>query len=231
MTDGAVIDRHIDQHRAEPGRALAVCRAAEHRRPASRDGGLRRNGCGDAPDARLRGRHDRLGRRSGRRGRARRPHRPHAPHLQPLRRPASGASGTLDESAVRATLRDGALYGRGVSDDKGHLTSRLLAIDALLAARGEQPCQVKWVVEGEEEIGSVHLPAFLVLHRERLAADGACGSSGSSTTAGSRSFTRGCAASATLSCRSRRRRWMRTPAWPARFSRTRRGGRSGRWRR
>jgi len=39
-----------------------------------------------------------------------------------------------------------------VSDDKGHLTSRLLAIDALLAARGELPCRVKWVVEGEEEI-------------------------------------------------------------------------------
>ena len=69
------------------------------------------------------------------------------------------------------TLRDGALYGRGVNDDKGHLTSRLLAIDALLAARGELPCRVKWVVEGEEEIGSVHLPAFLVRHRERLAAD------------------------------------------------------------
>jgi acetylornithine deacetylase/succinyl-diaminopimelate desuccinylase-like protein len=69
------------------------------------------------------------------------------------------------------TRRDGALYGRGVSDDKGHLTSRLLALDALLAARGELPCRVKWVVEGEEEIGSLHLPAFLVLHRERLAAD------------------------------------------------------------
>ncbi|HEU4334020.1 MAG TPA: M20/M25/M40 family metallo-hydrolase, partial [Candidatus Eisenbacteria bacterium] len=34
-------------------------------------------------------------------------------------------------------LRDGILYGRGVSDDKGHLTSRLLAVDALLASRGE----------------------------------------------------------------------------------------------
>lgn len=68
-------------------------------------------------------------------------------------------------------LRDGVLYGRGVSDDKGHLTSRLLAVDALLASRGELPCRVKWVVEGEEEIGSVHLPAFLARHRERLAAD------------------------------------------------------------
>jgi acetylornithine deacetylase/succinyl-diaminopimelate desuccinylase-like protein len=68
-------------------------------------------------------------------------------------------------------VRDGRLYGRGVSDDKGHLTSRLLAIDALLAAGGELPCRVKFVVEGEEEVGSVHLPEFIHAHRDRLAAD------------------------------------------------------------
>src|SRR5438093_13675063 len=39
-------------------------------------------------------------------------------------------------------LRDGCLYGRGVSDDKGHITSRLLAIDALLAEHGELPCRI-----------------------------------------------------------------------------------------
>jgi len=68
-------------------------------------------------------------------------------------------------------VRDGHLYGRGVSDDKGHLTARLLALDAILATRGELPCRVKWVVEGEEEVGSVHLPAFVKQHRDRLAAD------------------------------------------------------------
>jgi acetylornithine deacetylase/succinyl-diaminopimelate desuccinylase-like protein len=68
-------------------------------------------------------------------------------------------------------LRDGKLFGRGVSDDKGHLTARLLAIDALLAVRGELPCRIKFVVEGEEEVGSVHLPAFVREHRERLAGD------------------------------------------------------------
>ncbi len=67
--------------------------------------------------------------------------------------------------------RDGRFFGRGVSDDKGHLTARLLAIDALLAAAGELPCRIKFVVEGEEEVGSVHLPAFLSGQRERLAAD------------------------------------------------------------
>ena len=67
--------------------------------------------------------------------------------------------------------RDGKLFGRGVSDDKGHLTSRLLAIDALLDALGELPCRIKWLVEGEEEVGSVHLPAFVRQQRARLAAD------------------------------------------------------------
>src|SRR5262249_24750626 len=67
--------------------------------------------------------------------------------------------------------RDGHLYGRGVSDDKGHLTARLHAIDAMLAAESELPCRVKFVVEGEEEVGSVHLPAFVRRERERLAAD------------------------------------------------------------
>lgn len=69
------------------------------------------------------------------------------------------------------TLRDGHLYGRGVSDDKGHLTARLLAIDALLAARGDLPCRIKFVVEGEEEVGSVHLHEFIRANRERLSAD------------------------------------------------------------
>ncbi len=68
--------------------------------------------------------------------------------------------------------RDGKFFGRGVSDDKGHLTSRLLAIDALLAVTGDLPCRVKFVIEGEEEVGSVHLPAFLHQQRARLQADG-----------------------------------------------------------
>lgn len=69
------------------------------------------------------------------------------------------------------TVRDGHLFGRGVSDDKGHLTSRLLAIDAVLAEDRELPCRIKFVVEGEEEVGSVHLHDFLRAHRQRLSAD------------------------------------------------------------
>ncbi len=66
------------------------------------------------------------------------------------------------------SLRDGKLYARGVSDDKGHLVSRLFAIDALLAECGELPCKVKFVVEGEEETSSVHLHDFVRDHQDRL---------------------------------------------------------------
>ena len=69
------------------------------------------------------------------------------------------------------SLRDGILFARGVSDDKGHLVSRLFAIDALLDNAGELPCNVKFLVEGEEEVGSVHLPEFIKDNREKLAAD------------------------------------------------------------
>ena len=69
------------------------------------------------------------------------------------------------------TLRDGKLYARGVSDDKSHITYRLLAIDALLATDGELPCNIKFAVEGEEEVSSVHLKDFVKNNVERLKAD------------------------------------------------------------
>jgi acetylornithine deacetylase/succinyl-diaminopimelate desuccinylase-like protein len=71
----------------------------------------------------------------------------------------------------QATRRDGKLFGRGVSDDKGHIAARLHAIDATLAASGDLPCRVKFVIEGEEEVSSVHLPEFVKRHAKRLAAD------------------------------------------------------------
>lgn len=69
------------------------------------------------------------------------------------------------------SLRDGKLFGRGVSDDKGHLAARLFAIDALLDALGELPCNVKFIIEGEEETASVNLFDFIEGHRDLLQAD------------------------------------------------------------
>ena len=69
------------------------------------------------------------------------------------------------------SIRGGKMYGRGVSDDKGHLVSRLHAIDALLDEAGELPCNVKFIVEGEEETASVNLAKFIHEHTELLQAD------------------------------------------------------------
>ncbi|MFH2102982.1 MAG: M20/M25/M40 family metallo-hydrolase [Chloroflexota bacterium] len=69
------------------------------------------------------------------------------------------------------SLRDGKLYGRGVSDDKGHITARLHAIDAILENLGELPCNIKFVIEGEEETSSAHLHDFVADHQDLLKAD------------------------------------------------------------
>ena len=53
------------------------------------------------------------------------------------------------------------MYGRGVSDNKGQILVHLTAIQALRELVGELPLQVKVLIEGEEEIGSVHLPKLL----------------------------------------------------------------------
>ena len=68
-------------------------------------------------------------------------------------------------------IRDGKMYARGVSDDKGHIVSRLHAIDAILDSEGELPCNIKFVIEGEEETSSVHLHEFIEVNQAKLAAD------------------------------------------------------------
>jgi acetylornithine deacetylase/succinyl-diaminopimelate desuccinylase-like protein len=68
-------------------------------------------------------------------------------------------------------VRDGRLYGRGGADNKGQHLAQLLAVESLLATRGELPCTVKVVLDGEEEIGSPHLAGFAAAQRELLAAD------------------------------------------------------------
>ena len=68
-------------------------------------------------------------------------------------------------------IRNGKMYGRGVSDDKSHLTSRLFAIDAILDEEGELPCNIKFIIEGEEETASVHLHEFVTNNMDKLKAD------------------------------------------------------------
>lgn len=68
-------------------------------------------------------------------------------------------------------IKDGALYARGASDDKGQVYMHLSAIEAHLKVHGKLPLNLKVVIEGEEEAGSEHLEAFLREHRRMLDAD------------------------------------------------------------
>ncbi|THF87468.1 dipeptidase [Deinococcus sp. KSM4-11] len=63
------------------------------------------------------------------------------------------------------------LYGRGVSDDKGPLLLTVQTADALLNATGRLPLNVKFLFEGEEEVGSAHLPALVAQRAAELSAD------------------------------------------------------------
>jgi acetylornithine deacetylase/succinyl-diaminopimelate desuccinylase-like protein len=70
------------------------------------------------------------------------------------------------------TVRDGNLYARGVADNKGEIAARLAAVRALRAAYGELPITLRWIIEGEEEIGSPHFAAIAERYAELLRADG-----------------------------------------------------------
>jgi acetylornithine deacetylase/succinyl-diaminopimelate desuccinylase-like protein len=69
------------------------------------------------------------------------------------------------------SVRDGRMYARGVSDDKGQLLSRIAAMRAVRAVAGEFPVRVKFLVEGEEEISSPNLEPFVEEHADLLSAD------------------------------------------------------------
>jgi acetylornithine deacetylase/succinyl-diaminopimelate desuccinylase-like protein len=70
-----------------------------------------------------------------------------------------------------ATLRDGNLYARGAADDKGQIFIHLKALEAYLKNGGALPVNIKIIFEGEEEIGSEHLPQFVAEHKELLKSD------------------------------------------------------------
>ena len=69
------------------------------------------------------------------------------------------------------TRRDGNLYARGATDDKGQMLTHVKSVQAWLETEGSLPINVKFLIEGEEEVGSAHLDAFIEANREKLSCD------------------------------------------------------------
>jgi acetylornithine deacetylase/succinyl-diaminopimelate desuccinylase-like protein len=91
------------------------------------------------------------------------------------------------------TLRDGALYARGASDDKGEFIARLAAVEALRQAHdGTLPCGLTFVLEGEEEIGSPHIARFVQEHTGLLKCEAAIWEGGGIDPEGHPGMTLGC---------------------------------------
>jgi acetylornithine deacetylase/succinyl-diaminopimelate desuccinylase-like protein len=67
-----------------------------------------------------------------------------------------------------AAIRNGKVFARGAADNKGNLVNRIQAVEAYLATISPLPLKIKFVVEGEEEIGSAHLPQFVRENRALL---------------------------------------------------------------
>jgi len=69
------------------------------------------------------------------------------------------------------TVRDGNVYARGATDDKGQMLTHIKSAQAWIETKGQLPIQIKYIIEGEEECGSSNLEPFLLDFRERLTCD------------------------------------------------------------
>jgi acetylornithine deacetylase/succinyl-diaminopimelate desuccinylase-like protein len=76
-----------------------------------------------------------------------------------------------DSPPFEPTIRDGKLFARGTSDNKGELAVRVAVISALRGRSGELPIGIRWIVEGEEEVLSPHFDEIVRSHAEALRAD------------------------------------------------------------
>ena len=76
-----------------------------------------------------------------------------------------------DNSPFEPTIINGDIYARGASDDKGQIFAHIKSVEAMIKANGSLPLNVKFIIEGEEEIGSPNLVPFIKENRELLSCD------------------------------------------------------------
>ncbi|MEO9964690.1 MAG: dipeptidase [Reichenbachiella sp.] len=75
-----------------------------------------------------------------------------------------------DSPPFEPVIKDDRIYARGACDDKGQMYMHVKAFEAMIK-HDELPCNVKFMIEGEEEVGSEHLGDFVKANKEKLAAD------------------------------------------------------------
>jgi acetylornithine deacetylase/succinyl-diaminopimelate desuccinylase-like protein len=77
-----------------------------------------------------------------------------------------------DDPPFSGKLKGNKIFGRGSTDDKGELVTRIKAVEAYLKTTGDVPCNIKFVIEGEEETGSAHIEQYLKKYKKKFACDG-----------------------------------------------------------
>jgi len=77
-----------------------------------------------------------------------------------------------DYPPFSGTRKGNKIFGRGATDDKGELITRIKAVEACLKTTGDVPCNIKFVIEGEEETGSAHIEEYLKNYKKKFSCDG-----------------------------------------------------------
>lgn len=77
-----------------------------------------------------------------------------------------------DDKPFSGKIKGNKIFGRGSADDKGELITRIKAVESYLKTQGDVPCNVKFLVEGEEEIGSTHVERYLKKYQKKFSCDG-----------------------------------------------------------
>jgi len=77
-----------------------------------------------------------------------------------------------DDPPFSGIRKGNKIFGRGATDDKGELITRIKAVEACLKTTGDVPCNIKFVIEGEEETGSAHIEKYLKKYKKKFSSDG-----------------------------------------------------------
>jgi acetylornithine deacetylase/succinyl-diaminopimelate desuccinylase-like protein len=83
----------------------------------------------------------------------------------------TGAAGDWRTEPFNPVIKDGFIYGRGTTDDKGQLFTHIKAVESLIKTAGQTGCEITFLIEGEEECGGDNLAEYVKKEKKNLSAD------------------------------------------------------------